>query len=113
MALSAAIQLLQTIKNYPMIFRFLPSTPILYCDHNATIGLAKGKPNSKTLDIDVAYPNTREVLQNSEFQLRPINSQDNLADILTKVLDTVPFNKFVESFNLHPMREYFNCYTIV
>ena len=65
----------------------LPTKIAIYCDNTGAIEVANNpKINERTKHIDVAYHYTREKLEEHQFELFYVASDQNLADICTKAL---------------------------
>ena len=65
---------------------------IIFEDNKACIDFTKNPSNhQKTKHISVRYHFIRDLVQRQLLQLNPIPSADNVADIMTKPLDTKPF----------------------
>ncbi|MCO5573839.1 hypothetical protein L7F22_027614 [Adiantum nelumboides] len=63
------------------------STPVLGCDSQSAVYLGKNAMfHARTKHIDVRYHLIRQVLEDGLVTLTKINTQDNLADVLTKSL---------------------------
>ena len=75
----------------------LTATPILYCDNKAAIDIATNqKISDRSKHIDVHFHFVREQIENGTFFIMPVASADNLADICTKGLPSVPFKHLRE-----------------
>jgi hypothetical protein len=60
---------------------------IIFEDNQGCIGLANNPiVNKRTKHIDVKYHYIREKIESQEINLKPIRTQDQVADILTKPL---------------------------
>jgi hypothetical protein len=74
---------------------FSPTSPTtLLCDNNATITLS-GDPafHARVKHFDIRYHFLREKVQSNDISLSYINTQNNIADIFTKPLDTTKFTR--------------------
>ena len=61
--------------------------PTLHCDSQSAIMLAKNPMfHAKTKHIDVKYHFIRDVLDDKHMELVKVHTNDNLANLLTKVL---------------------------
>ena len=71
-----------------------PTTPTtICCDYNAAINLSEDPTlHDRVKHIDIKHHFLREHVQSNEISLSYINTNDNVADIFTKALDT---NKFI------------------
>ena len=66
----------------------------VFYDSQSAIYLAKEQVHhQRTKHIDVRYHFVREVLEEGEILRRKIRNQDNSADMLTKVVSGVKFNR--------------------
>ena len=64
----------------------------LHCDSQSAISLAKNTVHhARTKHIDVRYHLLRDVVEDGDIVLSKVDTKDNLADMLTKV---VPGSKF-------------------
>ena len=64
-------------------------------DNRGAIELSKNPKNhGRTKHIDVSYHFTRERIATKEIKVNYVPSTENLADVMTKPLPRVPFEKF-------------------
>lgn len=71
------------------------SPTTILCDNNAAITVAEDPSlHQRMKHVDIRYHFLRECVNNNEIKLAYINTSNNLADIFTKALDTVKFEKF-------------------
>jgi hypothetical protein len=71
---------------------------VVYCDNTAAIEIAKNdKHHDRTKHIDIRYHFVREEVSEGRLTLQWIRTEDQLADILTKLLKPTPFKKLKES----------------
>jgi hypothetical protein len=69
-------------------------TTIIYCDNNSTIKLSKNPVmHGRSKHIDVRFHFLRELTQDEVVTLLHCRSQEQLADIMTKPLPRVVFEK--------------------
>ena len=81
---------LQTQLNYCS-----PIESKIWCDNQAAVQIASNDNTSgKTKHISIRYYFIRDHIKNNEIQLNWISTADQQADILTKPLSQVQFNKF-------------------
>ena len=75
--------------------RFLPSGPSrLYCDNDAASRLSEDHVwHSHTKHIRVKYHYTRELVLSGDVSVMRVGSKENTADILTKPLARVDFQR--------------------
>lgn len=60
---------------------------VLFCDNQSAIHLSKNSSfHSRSKHIDVRYHWIREVLSSKQMQLEKVHTDDNGADMLTKVV---------------------------
>ena len=68
---------------------------VLYEDNNGAIDLSKNpKYHNRTKHIDIAYHFTRERVLSNELSVQYCPTNDMLADVLTKGVGRVQFEKF-------------------
>jgi hypothetical protein len=97
-----AIQELQWIRNFLIELQVLNSNDnnpsIVYCDNKAATMISnQDLANTKTKHIAVHYNYINEAVNNNEVKLKWISSSEQQADIFTKPLGKVLFNKFTKS----------------
>ena len=74
----------------------------IYEDNQGAIELSKNpKFHNRTKHIDVAYHFVRERISSKEISVTYCLSSEMLADIMTKGLTTVSFQKFRSLLNVH------------
>jgi hypothetical protein len=80
---------------------FMFPTP-LFCDNNGAIALAKDNTvfHPRTKHIDVRYNFIREIIEKREVTMIYVNTNDNLADVLTKPLPRLKFNPHCASMGI-------------
>ena len=72
--------------------------PVLYVDNTPAIQLAKYPVfHSRTKHIAIHYHNIRHAIENEEIEIKYIETDDQLADILTKALSRAKFEPFRDS----------------
>ena len=68
---------------------------VLRCDNESAIAFTKNCSESmQTKHIDLRYKYVREVFKQQDIVLSHVASKDNVADIFTKPLTRVPFERF-------------------
>ena len=68
--------------------------PVLYIDNQAALSLAKNPiHHNRTKHIDIRFHFIRQEVTAGTINLQPIGTKDNLADIFTKPLSRVTFEK--------------------
>ena len=81
----------------------LTSKPIIYCDNlGATYVSANLVFHSKMKHLGLDYHFVRENVQASSLRVSFISTHDQVADLLTKTLPRVLFQKFVSKIGLLP-----------
>ena len=71
------------------------------CDNNAAINLSEDPAlHNHVKHIDIKHHFLCERVQSNEISLSYINTNNNIADIFTKALDTKKFNRFHEFLGL-------------
>ncbi|KAM7486008.1 hypothetical protein LguiA_002017 [Lonicera macranthoides] len=64
----------------------------VHCDSQSAIHLAKNQVHhGRTKHIDVRFHFIREIIENGEVILKKIDTKDNPADMMTKVVPTTKF----------------------
>ena len=79
-----------------------PTAPTtICCDNNAAINLSEDPAlHDRVKHIDIKHHFLRERVQSNEISLSYINTNDNVADIFTKALDTKKFGRFRQFLGL-------------
>ena len=78
----------------------------LFTDSLSAIKLVNNlEHHAKTKHINIQYHFIREHVINNTIQLSYINTKEQLADILTKVLSGPTFTNLVKQMNLQPMNK--------
>ena len=68
---------------------------LLFCDNKGALDLVKNNVHHKrTKHIDRRHFFIRELVENHVVRVPYVSTDDNLADMFTKVLDRLPFEKF-------------------
>ena len=76
----------------------------IWTDSQSAIALARNpEHHARTKHIDIQYHFVREALQDKKIDMRYIPTENQLADGLTKPLDTTKFESFVRGLGLSPM----------
>lgn len=66
----------------------------LFCDNTSAINIAKNPvQHSKTKHIEIRHHYIRDLVNYKILSLEHVNTEDQLADIFTKPLDMVKFEK--------------------
>ena len=72
-------------------------------DNRGAIDLSKNpKDHGRTKHIDVSYHFARERVATKEIKINYVPSSENLADVMTKPLPRVPFEKFRGDLGVQP-----------
>ena len=75
------------LKKFVREFGFDQGKYVLFCDNQSAIHLSKHKSfHSRSKHIDVCYHWIRDVLDSKQMQLEKVHTDDNEADMLTKVM---------------------------
>ncbi|XP_017187340.1 uncharacterized mitochondrial protein AtMg00810-like [Malus domestica] len=73
----------------------------LYCDNQSAIHLAENLVfHARTKHVEVHYHFIRKKVLQEEIEMRPINTDDQIADLFTKGLSTGKFKKFRHQLNM-------------
>ena len=79
------------------------SAPIIWCDNlGATYLSANPVFHAHTKHVEVDYYFVRDIVVKKEIQIRFISSQDQLADVLTKLFPTASFTAFRFKLRVDP-----------
>ena len=80
---------------------------IIFCDNNSAIKLSKNPVNhGRSKHIDVRYYFLRDLNNEGTVELQYCRSEDLLADILTKPLRFLPFQKLRRLMGIGTMEEF-------
>jgi len=95
-AAQESVWLLQLLQELSCTFL---SPMIIFEDNKACIDYTKNPSNhQRTKHISVRYHFIRDLVAQQLLTLKPIASEDNLADIMTKPLDKKPFHRLMGKF---------------
>ena len=73
----------------------------VFCDSQSAIHLAKNQVyHARTKHIDVRYRFAREIIEEGGVLVQKIKTDDNPADMLTKVVTTIKFNHCLDLINI-------------
>ena len=73
----------------------------IFCDSQSAIQLAKNQVyHARTKHIDVRYHFIREILEEGGVTIRKIRTDDNPADMLTKVVTSIKFQHCLDLINM-------------
>ena len=73
----------------------------VFCDSQSAIHLAKNQVyHAQTKHIDVMYHFVREIIEECGVLVQKIKTDDNPADMLTKVVATIKFNHCLDLSNI-------------
>ena len=90
LACSQVIYMQQTLKDYGLNISKSP----IYCDNTSAINLSKNTTHhARTKHIDIRHHFLRDNISNEVITLDYINSENQIADILTKPLNESIFTK--------------------
>ena len=89
------------LKNILIELGRSPKQTIIFCDNKSSICLAKNpEQHAKSKQLDIRYHFIREKIDNGEFSVDHIASEDMVADILTKGLPKIKHYKCIELLKL-------------
>jgi hypothetical protein len=78
-----------------------PKQTIIYCDNQSSICLSKNpEMHSRSKHIDIRHHFIREKIENKEFEVKYLASEEMVADILTKGLPKLKHYKCMEMLKL-------------
>ena len=73
----------------------------MFCYSQSAIHLAKNQVyHARTKHIDVRYHFVREIIEEGEVLVQKIKTDDNPADMLTKVVTTIKSNHCLDLINI-------------
>jgi hypothetical protein len=73
----------------------------VYYDSQSAIHLAKNQVHhARTKHIDIRFHFIREIIGNGEISLQKVDTKDNPADMLTKILLVIKFNHCLDLINI-------------
>jgi hypothetical protein len=73
----------------------------VYYDSQIAIHLAKNQVHhARTKHIDIRFHFIREIIGNGEISLQKVDTKDNPADMLTKILLVIKFNHCLDLINI-------------
>lgn len=99
-AASAAAQELINVKGVLSEFG-INECAKLYCDNKSAILISTNYENTKrSKHIDIKYHYLKDLTQNKIITLEYVSTNENIADILTKPLGKIKFEKFREKANV-------------
>lgn len=85
---SQILWMVSTLKDFGLTFASVP----LFCDNTSAINIAKNPVrHSRTKHIDIRYHFLRDHVEKGDIVLHFVDSEAQLADILTKPLDPTRF----------------------
>lgn len=66
---------------------------VIYEDNRGCIGMARNRETKRSKHIDVKHHFIRDHIEAGRLLIEPVSTQDQLADMFTKALDTSRFQK--------------------
>ena len=92
-AATEASKELLCLKKFVNELGFKQDKYVLFCDNQSVIHLSKNASfHSRSKHIDVRYHWIRDVLNSKQMQLEKVHTNDNEADMLTKVVTKEKLN---------------------
>ena len=74
------------------------SQTVIHVDNQGAIGLAKNPvAHNKSKHIDIKFHFLRDVVMKKKITLKYVRSQDNVADVFTKVATKIKLNNFKDA----------------
>ena len=74
----------------------------LYCDNQFTIRLAENPVfHARTKHVEVHYHFLREKVLQEELEMRQVKTEEQVADLFTKALNTTRFQKLRDQLNMY------------
>lgn len=96
-ALSEAIKEGIWLKGLLHDFGVKQTTVRIFCDNQSTIFLTKNPQfNNRTKHIDIKFHFVRESIEKGEVEVLKVHTDDNAADLLTKPLPQLKFQRCLE-----------------
>ena len=109
-ALETAVTEIIWIKNLLEELNFKQQCIPIYCDNIAAIEFATQQNiNSRNKHIDIRKCFVKDHIKKNTIKLIYVSTEDNIADIFTKSLSKVKFNKFVGKMNMINIKK--ECWT--
>ena len=102
MACSQVIYMQQTLKDFGLNISKSP----IYCDNTSAINLSKNTTqHARTKHIDIRHHFLRDNISREVITLDFINSENQIADILTKPLNESTFTKLRRELGICSLTE--------
>lgn len=77
---------------------------IIYCDNQGAMALAKDPQfHARTKHIDMQHHFVREKVSDGTIQLEYVDTENQVADGLTKPLERIKFERFRKAISLEPV----------
>ncbi|KAK9738571.1 hypothetical protein QE152_g9742 [Popillia japonica] len=99
-ASEAAKELVWLKRLFVELNEMLELSPALYIDNASAIKLAKNPDHPRSKHIEVRHLYVRERFLSGELKLEHISGRDQVADLLTKLLERVRFNFLRENIGI-------------
>ena len=102
MALSAAVSEAIWIRGLLQdLHQIQNEAAIIFEDNKGCIGMATNLETKRSKHIDIKHHFIRDHIQNGLIEVKPIGTKDQLADMLTKSLDSTRFQDLCQRLGIN------------
>ena len=85
----------------PADYGIIQDTLVVYCDNTSAINISKNLvQHFRTKHIDIRHHFIRELVENKAVVIEHVATENQLADIFTKALDSSRFNSLRKSLGI-------------